>query len=504
MDERPPFGLLLKRVRVAAGLTHEALAERASLGARTISDLERGISRAPRADTLALLVAALGLPPEQRAMLEAAARPEPAVVPPAASPARRLSPLPHPLTSFVGRQQETRAVRDLLARDDTRLVTLTGPGGVGKTRLALHVASQLGGVFRDGVGTVDLAPLAHPDGVCRAIGRALGLVEEGPLPPERLIAALAQKQLLLLLDNFEHLLAAAPLVTEVLRACPHVHVLATSRAALRLSGEQEYPVSPLPVPDPTHLPALEDLADYAAVRLFVDRAARVRPDFALTTDNAGAVAAICARLEGLPLAVELAAARIRTLPPRSLIERMQRSALTPLGLLAGGARDAPARQQTLRDTMAWSHDLLSERERALFRRLAVFVGGATLDAVEAVCSAPGETDTVGASQGTRECPPDSDAVEALHALVDSSLLSQGEGVDGAPRFRMLETIRAFASEQLAASGEEGMVRRAHASYFLSLVEATGALLFASERTRAMQAAEQGNVQAALQWLVQHG
>ena len=504
MDDRQPFGHVLKHLRLAAGLTHEALAERASLGARTISDLERGVSRAPRADTLALLVEALGLPLEQRARLEAAARPEPDVVPLVASPARRPGSLPPPLTSFVGRQRETRAVRDLFARDDTRLVTLTGPGGVGKTRLSLHVASQLDGVFRDGVVTVDLAPLAYSDGVCQAIGRALGLGKAGPLPLERLIAALEPKQLLLVLDNFEHLLAAAPLVTDVLRACPHVNVLATSRAALRLSGEQEYPVPPLPVPDLTHLPVLEVLADYAAVRLFVDRAVRVRPDFVLTTDNAGAVAAICARLDGLPLAVELAAARVRALPPRSLIERMQRSALMPLGLLSGGTRDAPARQQTLRDTIAWSHDLLSKRERVLFRRLAVFVGGSTLDAVEVVCSLPSETDTVGVSQSTRESTPERDVVEALHVLVDSSLLSQGEGADGAPRFRMLETIRAFAWEQLATSHEENLVRQQHATYFLSLVEATGALLFASERKQAMQAAEQGNMQAALQWLVQHG
>lgn len=502
MNERLPFGLVLKRFRIAAGLTHEALAERASLGARTISDLERGVSRTPRADTLTLLIDALGLPLEHQALLEAAARPEPDLARLAASAPRRLNSLPHPLTSFIGRDAEISAVRDLLLQDHTRLLTLTGPGGVGKTRLSLHVASQLDAVFRDGVVAVDLAPLASPDDIPQAIGRALGAVDEGPLSLEDLFTALEQKQLLLLLDNFEHLLAAAPLVTDVLRACPQVTVLATSRAALRLSGEQEYPVPPLPAPDLSHLPAMEALADYAAVRLFVERAARVRPDFVLTSTNAGAVAAICAQLDGLPLAVELAAARIRTLPPQILMERMQTSPRTPLGLLAGGVRDAPARQQTLRDTIAWSHDLLSASEQTLFRRLAIFVGGSTLEAAEAVCGELSETDTVDVSLGTKVRIPGMDVVEGFHGLVDNSLVSQDDGVDGAPRFRLLETIRAYAWEQLAASGEEGLMRQRHATYFLSLVEATGALLFASERTQVRQAAEHGNIQAALQWLVQ--
>jgi predicted ATPase len=504
MDERLPFGLVLKRFRLAAGLTHEALAERALLGARTISDLERGVSRAPRADTLALLIEALDLPPDQRDALRAAARPHPDPTPGADSSGRSRIYLPQPLTTFVGREQEARTVHDLLGRDDTRLVTLTGPGGVGKTRLALRVAAQVVGAFPDGVFAVDLAPISDPNSVCDAIARVLEVSDEYRPTLPSLIAALGEKRLLLLLDNFEHLIAAAPRVIDLLRGCPHLKVLATSRAALRLSGEQEFLVPTLAVPDPTRLPEIETLLGYAAVRLFVDRAARVRPDFALTADNAAAVAAICARLDGLPLAVELAAARVRALPPQMLLERLQTANLPTLDLLTRGAQDAPTRQQTLRDTIAWSCDQLDESERTLFRRLAVFSGGYTLEAAEAICNPPREPSRGDAASVLGERFSQINIFQALLSLVDKNLMDQTDGLDGLPRFRMLETIRAFALEQLVASGEEAEVRREHATYYLSLVKATGALLFASERKQAMQAAEQGNVQAALQWLVQYG
>lgn len=499
MDQRQAFGLVLKRFRLASGLTHEALAERASLSARTISDLERGVSRAPRADTLALLVEALELPPEQRAVLEAA-RLHAAITGRAIPPTRGVTNLPVPLTSFVGRQRETGAVGDLLRRDDIRLVTLTGPGGIGKTRLALHVAIQLDEAFPDGKVAVDLAPVSSPDAVSEALARAVGVPDEHHLSRASLIATLKHKQLLLVLDNFEHLLAAAPLVTDVLRGCPRLKVLATSRAALRLSGEQEFPVPPLPVPDLTHLPQVEDPRDYAAVRLFVDRAVRVRPDFALTADNAAAVVAICAQLDGLPLGVELAAARVRALPPRILLQRLQLSNLASLDLLVDGPRDVPIRQQTLRATIAWSHDLLGEDDRALFRRLAVFTGGCTLEAAEAISNPPQEPSRRGAFPVREEPVHEIDVVDGLHSLVDKGLVVQ----DDAPRFRLLETIRAFAWEQLAASGEEAIVRRSHAHYYLGLVEAAGAILFATERTRTRLAADQGNIQVSLQWLVQHG
>jgi predicted ATPase len=505
MDNQQPFGLVLKRFRLAAGLTHEALAERASLGARTISDLERGVSRAPRADTLALLVEALDLSPEQQVLLEAAARHYPDAVANASTRTRYLGNLPVQLTSFFGREREATAVRDLLLREETRLVTLTGPGGVGKTRLSLYVAAHLGDAFPDGVFAVDLAPITDRDSVCHAIGRALGMCDEPRLTLTSVIAFLSQKHLLLLLDNFEHLLGAAPLVTKMLRGCPGLKVLATSRASLRVSGEQEFPVPPLAVPNPITLPAIETLRDYASVRLFVNRAARVRPDFALQVDNAAAIAAICAGLDGLPLAIELAAARIRTVAPRILLERLRHVSNTPsLGLLVDGSRDAPARQQTLRDTIAWSYDLLSMEESELFRRLAVFAGGWTLESAEAVCASPPKINDGRALPIVAERYDAIDVLDGLSSLQDKSLVSQEDGMDGEPRFRMLETIRAFAWEQLVASGEDGSMRQQHATYYLGMVETTGALLFASAAKRTRLAAEHGNVQAALHWLVQQG
>jgi predicted ATPase len=509
MDERQPFGAVLKRFRVAAGLTHEALAERAGLGARTISDLERGVSRAPRADTLALLVEALGLTPEQRARLEAAVRPGPDAAAAAPAPPSPPSNLPVELTSFVGREQEARAVRGLLQRGDTRLVTLTGPGGVGKTRLAFHVAAQTLSEFADGVVAVPLAPVVDREGAVTAIRRALGRDEQGRGSLADTIAELAGKELLLLLDNCEHLADAAPIVAELLRGCTRLRILTTSRASLRVSGEQEFAVSPLPVPDPTRLPTMAALADYAAVALFVDRAKRIRPEFALTPDNAAAVATICARLDGLPLAVELAAARVKALPPRVLAERLgDATGGGSLRLLTGGARDVAERHQTLRDTIAWSHDLLSPAEQTLFRRLAVFAGGCVLEAAEHVAEGLGargwglaETDSP-SPYPLAPIPPS--VLDGLASLVDKSLLVQEDGPEGEARYVMLETIRAYAWERLTASGEEAALRRRHAAYYLALVEATGGLLFAGARKRARLAAEQGNVQAALRWLVQHG
>jgi predicted ATPase/DNA-binding XRE family transcriptional regulator len=504
MEHRRSFGSVLKRYRLAAGLTQEALAERAGLGARTISDLERGVSHAPRSDTLVLLIDALNLSPEQQAVLKNAARQHTAKSLGDHELARNAGSLPAPLTSFFGRENEAHELKNALDRDDTRLVTLTGPGGVGKTRLAIYVMAQVCDSFVDGVSTVALDSVVDREGIIKATARALGTVVEGSVSMESLVAALSDREFLLVLDNFEHLLDSAPLVAELLRDCPKVKVLATSRAPLRVSGEQEFPVTPLPVPDQVALPPVEALAENAAVALLVDRATRVRPDFALTSDNAAVVAAICARLDGLPLALELAAARLKTFSPQLLFERLGELPVgSSLRLLTGGARDAPARQQTLRAAIAWSHRLLTPEEQLLFRRLAVFAGGCTLEAAESICALP--PDVLGSSDlPLTQWPAAIDVLDGLASLVDKSLVGHYEVLAGEPRFRMLETIREFARDQLAASGEEETLLRKHAEYYLAMVETTGALLFAGAQKRVRLAYEQDNVQAALRWLVKQG
>jgi predicted ATPase len=487
-----PFGAALKRYRLAAGLTQEALAERARLSARAVSDLERGVNRAPRPGTLALLAKALRLGPEARAALTAAAAPPAAGA--ALGPPRLPHNLPAPLTSFVGREREARAVEDLVRRGAARLVTLTGAGGSGKTRLALRVAAGLRPAFADGVCFVALAAVADGAGLLPALAQALGVRAAPGFPLHgRLVEALRGRELLLLLDNFEHLLPGAPPVAELLAACPGLTVLVTSRAALRLSGEREFPVPPLALPDPRRPPGAEDLTRFEATRLFVERAQAVRPAFRPAAADAAAVAAICARLDGLPLALELAAARIKLLPPRALLAQLEGGpAGAALRLLTGGLRDAPARQRTLRATIAWSHDLLAPDERRLFRRLAVFARGCTLGAADAVCA--------GAGPG----PPPGGLVEGLASLVEKSLLSAEHEIAGEARFLMLETVREFGLEQLAAAGEEAAVRAAHARYYLALVEAAGPVLFGTEGARRRLAVEQDNIRLALRWSVQHG
>ena len=395
--------------------------------------------------------------------------------------------LPSQPTPLIGRASEVRTVCALLGRADVRLVTLTGPGGTGKTRVAVQVAAELLDRFSDGVFFVNLAPIFDPDLVPTTIAQALGLREAGGGPLlEGLIAYLRDRSLLLVLDNFEQVLAAAPIVAALLATSPALHVLVTSRAALRLSGEHEYPVPPLALPDPKRPPDLEALSQCEAVTLFVQRARAARPDFQVTAENAPAIAELCARLDGLPLAIELAAARVKLLSPQALLARLGRR----LSLLTGGARDLPARQQTLRGTLDWSYDLLDPAERALFARLAVFVGGCSLEAAETVCGADGDLSL--------------DVLDDLALLVDKSLLRQVEGPDGEPRFEMLETIREYAAERLETSGDAEEVRRRHAGRFLALAEQAAPELIGPRQGAWLEwlEREHDNLRAALGWALE--
>lgn len=482
------FGRLLRRLRVEAGLTQESLAEQAGLSSRTISDLERGLATAPRRSTLALLSDGLQLDPAQRQHLANAARVNP-------GSARPLHNLPAHLTSFIGRGSELSALRELLAQPGTRLVTLTGAGGTGKTRLGQRIAEELAPRFADGCVFVPIAPAADLPAATSLLASTLGVSEEvGESLEATLIDHLRDRHLLLFLDGFEHLAEDAPFVSRLLGACPELTVLVTSRVCLRIAGEQEFPVAPLPVPDLTPPLRAESLAVCDSVALFVDRAARASPDFALTEDNAGVVGSICVRLEGLPLALELAARRIKLLHPRALLAQLEGPGPS-LRLLTGGGPDLPRRQRTLRETIKWSYDLLSDHEQHVLRRMAVFMHSADLDAIGAVCGFATEAD--GAEDRVN-------VIDALGALVDHSLVSRREGPAGQARFAMLDTIREFAQERLAASGEDADMRERHARYFIEVVETAGPVLLGAADHAAVVAAEQGNMQAALRWLVAAG
>jgi predicted ATPase/DNA-binding XRE family transcriptional regulator len=491
------FGQYLKRLRLASDLTQEELAERAGVSARLISDLERGTIHRPRRDTVQMLADGLHLRGTDRDSFIALARGRAVLNAPSAladAGPRRM--VPYPPTPIVGRLKETAAATALLLDSDVRLLTLTGPGGVGKTRLALEVAHRVGDAFADGAVFVDLAPVRDAELVLSAISQAQGVV---PSPDASLrqatVAALREAQLLLILDNFEHVPAAAVVVADLLAACSGVSLLVTSRTPLRIRAEREYAVGPLALPDQDGPTDLDELRRVPAVELFVRRAEVADREFALTVENARAVSGLVVRLDGLPLAIELAATRMKILTPDALLVRMEQR----LPFLTRGAHDLPMRQQAMRATLDWSHDLLSAEEQGLFRRLAVFAGGCTLDAAERV-----------GLDSARVFPSASSSsafvIDLLSDLVDKSLLRTVDDTGAERRFGMLETIREYGLERLEEASEEDDVRRRHLAWCVDLAERTELELIGPNQQRwfATLDAEHDNLRAALGWTIAKG
>ena len=486
------FGRRLRALREAAGLSQEELAARAGLTAKGIGALERGERRYPQSHTARSLVEALNLSDADRsaffaavpkraggALSHAEARVDTFALP-AALPAA-------PPTPLLGREPEVTLVLTLLEKGEMRLLTFTGSGGVGKTRLALEVAGGAKEMFTDGVAFVALASLNDADLVLPTVFRTLGLQEAGGRSVrETLREHLRERRMLLVLDNFEHVTEAAPEVAELVHACPNLVVLATSRAALRLRGEKEYPVRPLAVPDPSRSPDMGIVVASPAARLFAARAGEANPSFEITGKNAASVAAICWRLDGLPLALELAAAKSRFLGLTELLSRLDRA------LEAGGARDLPERQRTMRAALDWSHDLLSDEEKALFRHLSIFAGGFGMEAVETVG---------GSGEGRTE-----DALGLLGSLVEQSLVTAEPDAPGGTRYRMLEPIRQYALEQLRESGEGEEARRRHSEHYLAFAEQVGPELTGPRMVEWLDRleAERDNLRAAVTWGLSSG
>jgi non-specific serine/threonine protein kinase len=498
------FGDLLRRYRLAAGLTQEELAARAQVSPRAISDLERGTRTHPWRDTVRLLVSALELPSAERAELEKAARrgslptADSADHRPAAVEATIRTNLPIESTSFVGREREITELRQRLVGVPSapRLLTLTGTGGCGKTRLALQVAASLVPEYPDGVWLVGFAPLGDPALVDRAVAAALGVRELASEPiRSTLVSFLRGRQLLLVLDNCEHLIDACSLLADwVLQTCPRVRILATSREMLGVPGELTFRVPSLVVPDPETGPSLDDVRRSEAIRLFVDRAQGVAAEFAVTGENAAALITVCRRLDGIPLAIELAAARMRILTVEQIAARLD----DRFRLLTGGSRTALQRQQTLRALIDWSHDLLSDGERILFRRLAVFAGGWTLDAAEAVC---GEDENSG--EQVEKPIARSDVLDLLTGLADKSLVVV-DGQRDERRYHFLETIRAYAGEKLVEAGDPQRQRDQHVAWCLALGKRAEPELFGPASIKWLERleADYANLRVALEYCLE--
>jgi predicted ATPase/transcriptional regulator with XRE-family HTH domain len=495
MSHPSTFGRRLKQLRQEHGLTQDTLAERIGCATQTIRKIEGG-QRRPSYQIAVKLADELGIAHQDRADFVRCSRDESSEQQSTRSPqavsdapplctARPPSNLPVPLTRLIGREHELARTRELVLQDHVRLLTLVGAGGAGKTRLVVEAAAGLHEHFLDGVVFVNLVPIRDPELLIPTIADAVGVGEEGGRSRlERLQERLKTKRLLLVLDNFEHVSAAADLLVSLLSCCPGITALVTSREVLRVRGEHVLTVLPFRVPKDAQ-GAADLLARYPAVQLFVERAAAAKPGFSLTDQNASAVAELCLRLDGLPLAIELAAARSALFSPEAMLARLG----SRLTLLTGGPRDVPLRQQTLRGTIDWSYGLLTESEQAFFRRLCVFIGGCTLDAIAAVCGSVGALEL--------------ENVESLASLVGKSLLWQDTALCDEPRFLMLETIREFGLEQLERSGEAEAVHSAHADYYLRLVERAQPHLWGRAQAHWLDRLEQehDNLRMALTWHV---
>jgi predicted ATPase/DNA-binding XRE family transcriptional regulator len=476
------LGDSLKKFRLAAGMTQEELAERAGISARTVSDVERGLRSAVHRDTGHRLATALELADEQLREFDALAgarQASPLPVPPAGR-------LPQVPTPFLGRTAELDTISAALQGSEVRLLTLTGPGGIGKTRLALETARRAETFFAGGVFFVSLGEIKDASLVAPELAKAIGVVETGSNLQELISNRLAGTRALVLLDTFEHLVAAAPLVYALLLSSPATTMLVTSRSALRLRGEHEFPVPPLELPSETAAVSPDDIARWPATALFWERAQAVMPDLDLDDRNAALVADICQKLDGLPLAIELAAARVKHLPLAAVRDQLE----DRLQLLVGGPLDLPLRQRAIRDTVAWSHDLLNEEEERLFRRLSVFSGGWNLGAVESVCGLRREV---------------GEALGGVSSLVDQSLVVLDRNHESA-RYRMLDVVRDYASQELLTAGETEEIGRRHALHYLALSEESGPNLVRAGHQDWFSRldVERGNLRRGMAWAIERG